>query len=121
MGSAGSTGMKNQLSKLALVGTTALLLNVGWVMADETSAPTSSPANPSGVSNATSGTAAGMTSKNGQNNPPGMDKQRTASMSENSKKTHLRPKGTIAQHKDQHSPSATKTPQQVSVPATTQP
>ncbi len=109
------------MTKLALVGTAALLLNMGRVLADETSAPTSSPANPSVVSNAQSGTAAGMTSKDGQNNPPGTDKQKTASMSENSKKTHLKPKGTIAQHKDQHSPDATKTPQQVSVPATTQP
>jgi hypothetical protein len=113
--------MKNNMTKLALVGTTALLLNMGCVLADETSAPSCSPANPSGVSNAKSGTAAGMTSKDGQNNPPGTDKQRTASMPENSKKTHLKPNGTIAQHKDQHSSDATKTPQQASVPATTQP
>jgi hypothetical protein len=102
--------MKNQVTKLALVATTALLMNVGWVLADETSAPSSSPNNPSGVPNAAPGTAAGMTSKDGQNNPPGTDTQKVASTPSGTKKHHKKPKGTMPVA-NQSPDAATKSPQ----------
>jgi hypothetical protein len=109
--------MKNQILKLTLVGTTALLLNVGWVRADSTSTatPTASTGSPSGTF--------GDNNKNGQElNSPGADRQKTASMPENSKKTHLKPHGTVANDGvNQRGPLATKTPQQASVPASTAP
>jgi hypothetical protein len=107
--------MKNQIIKLTLVGTTALLLNVGWVMADTTA-----------TQPASTGTPSGTFSDNNKNsrelNSPGADKQRTASMSENSKKAHLKPHGTVAKSGvNQRGSLTTKTPQQASVPASTAP
>ena len=107
--------MKKQMIKLALVGTTALLLNVGWVMADSTATQPAMTGTPSGTS--------GDVSKKGQEvNSPGANNQTTASMPENSKKTHLKPNGTVAKNGvNQRGPLATKTPQQASVPASTAP
>ncbi len=76
--------MKNQVLRLALVGTTALMLNVGWVMAADTTAQ--QPATP--------GTASETDTKSQENNPAGPDKQKVASTPSGTKKHHKKPKGT---------------------------
>jgi hypothetical protein len=104
--------MKNQVARLALVGTTALLMNVGWVMAADTTAQ--QPAMP--------GTASQTDTKSQENIPAGPDKQKMASQPSTTKRTHLKPAGTVAkQTMQQHAPDASKTPQEASVPAKTQP
>lgn len=115
MAGARLSSMKKQVIKLALVGTTALLLNVGWVMADSTATPPAMTGTPSGTSS--------DVSKKGEDfNSPQSDKQKTASMPENSKKTHLKPHGIMAKDGvNQRGPLTTKTPQQASVPASTAP
>jgi hypothetical protein len=75
---------------------------------------------------ASTGTPSGTFSDNNKNsrelNSPGADNQKTASMPENSKKTHLKPHGTVAKNGvNQRGPLTTKTPQQASVPASTAP
>jgi hypothetical protein len=97
--------MKKQMIKLALVAITALLLNVGWVMADTTVTQPASTGTPSGSSS--------DVDKKGQDlNSASANQQRTASMPAGTKKHHKKPKG-AAPVANQSPAAATKTPQVV--------
>ena len=97
--------MKNQVGRLALIGTAAFLLN-GWVLADT-----------AGTTNATPGTPAATDSKTQENNPVGTTAQTTAHPKEGTKKkkhkTHA-----PAPVANQAGDTTSKAPQSESSPAT---
>jgi len=103
--------MKNQVTKFVLVGVATLFFGASYALCADNTPP----------AEATPGTPAAQDSKSQINDPSGPNHQKTADVSPNTKDVHNDPAGPSANGTDQSGATATKTPQQDTPPATTNP